>query len=260
MIEDIVRYLTEAADVRAVVLSGSRGAGLVDTSSDWDLYVYADQVDLTVRKALAEKFAHQAEVGNTFFEDGDELLLPDGVVVDLMYRTSTWIEEEVARTWIQCQARVGYTTAFIHNIQKSVIYFDPTGWFRDLQRQVNGPYPAPLKHAIIAKNYPLLRTKLTASYTEQIKKAIERGDQVSVMHRVSALLASYFDVLFALNEVTHPGEKRLVTWAQTHCRLLPNGFAEQIEAITMHLHESNLVTHINKLLDSLDRLFEKHHH
>lgn len=45
------------------------------------------------------------------------------------------------------------------------------------------------------------------SYDRQIKKAQERGDIVSVNHRITAFLESYFDVIFALNRQTHPGEK-----------------------------------------------------
>ena len=56
-------------------------------------------------------------------------------------------------------------------------------------------------------------------------------DRVSLNHRIAALLASYFDVIFALNRVLHPGEKRLIEWAQAHCAHLPIDMADQITAL-----------------------------
>ena len=114
-------------------------------------------------------------------------------------------------------------------------------------------YPAELQRAIIEKNHPLLQSKLTASYREQIAKAVERADSVSVQHRTSALLSSYFDVLFALNEVTHPGEKRLVRWAKEMCSHLPPRFEAEVEAVCSR-EGDELLSAVDALLDSLDML------
>lgn len=73
------------------------------------------------------------------------------------------------------------------------------------------------------------------AYELQINKAVKRGDLVSVNHRVSAFMESYFDLLFALNEKTHPGEKRLMQLCRESCPVLPEQFEENLTALFRHM-------------------------
>jgi hypothetical protein len=81
---------------------------------------------------------------------------------------------------------------------------------------------------------------------------------ISVQHRIAALLASYFDILFALNRLPHPGEKRLLEWIGTHCQMLPALIEPQLSAIlALPLVRENselLLARIHALLDQLDAL------
>ena len=147
-----------------------------------------------------------------------------------MYRTPVWIEEQLERVLVRHEASVGYSTCFWHNVLHSTPLFDRSGWYRDLQAAATRPYPQPLQRAIIARNHPILRQTLS-SYLAQIERAMRRGDSVSIQHRVTALLASYFDVLFAVNELPHPGEKRLLQIAATHCAKTPPDMETQINAL-----------------------------
>ncbi len=83
--------------------------------------------------------------------------------------------------------------------------------------------------AIVAKNFPVLHNTMS-SYAHQIALAVKRRDLVSVNHRLAALLASYFDVLFALNRELVPGEKRLLTLANDLPHV-PDAMADDIEAL-----------------------------
>ncbi len=209
-------------DVAAVALAGSGVTGAADEQSDVDLYVYAGApVAMADRVAIATGFATRAEVGNDFWEPGDEWIdTQTGRHVDVMYRTPDWIEEQLKRVLVRHEASVGYSTCFWHNVLHSTPLFDRSGWYRDLQATAARPYPQPLRRAIIARNHPILRQTLS-SYLAQIERAVRRGDSVSIQHRVTALLASYFDVLFAVNELPHPGEKRLLQFAATRCTKTP---------------------------------------
>lgn len=44
-------------------------------------------------------------------------------------------------------------------------------------------------------------------------------------------MASYFDVLFAINRIFHPGEKRLVSFALNNCPVLPAMFKENFDEL-----------------------------
>ncbi|MDC7230083.1 MAG: DUF4037 domain-containing protein [Sphaerochaetaceae bacterium] len=255
MIETFVKAFFSREEVEAVVLSGSRTGLVSDGFSDYDVYIYGEKsVSLSFRRDLAEQFAEKAEVGNDFFGEGDELFLRDGTEVDLMYRSLSWAEGETERVWFHHQASVGYSTAFIHNLKTSRILYDPKGRFSTLQKQLDTPYPEELRDAIIQKNYPLLRSKLTASYYDQIEKAIKRSDAVSQVHRTAALLASYFDVLFAYNRQTHPGEKRLVSWAKQTCTILPLHFEKDLSLVTEGIGTNEILASLTRLLDHLDEM------
>ena len=65
----------------------------------------------------------------------------------------------------------------------------------------------------------------------QILKAFNRGDFVSVNHRIAAFIESYFDIIFALNELTHPGEKRMISYAKEHAKILPKQFEESLNML-----------------------------
>ncbi len=258
MIQQLISWLKQAEGLQALVLSGSRTGQIIDDLSDYDLYVYSEKpLSLAVRHEMAALFASRAEVGNSFFDEGDEMFLTDGTAVDIMYRSLEWAQQQVDWVWKSHHASVGFSTAFIHNLKTATVLHDTVGRFAHIQKQLDAPYPKPLAKAIIAKNYPLLRSKLMASYYEQIEHAIVRNDLVSQAHRTSALLASYFDILFAINGQTHPGEKKLVSWAKKTCKLLPTSFEGNLDQVVKHIGQKDLLQHIDSLLDGLDDLLKR---
>lgn len=245
--------------VEAVALAGSQTTGAAQAASDLDLYVYLSApLPVAARRTIATANALRAEVDNQYWELGDEWIDADLLIgIDVMFRDCTWIKDQIDRVLVRCEASVGYSTAFWHNVLTSLILFDRSGWFTGIQQRASLPYPSALQRAVIAKNYPILRQTISA-YLHQIEKAIQRGDALSVNHRVAALLASYFDILFAVNQLPHPGEKRQLQFALENCTLLPEDMQEQVDAV---LHacaspETDLLKEINDLLDSLDRLLE----
>jgi Domain of unknown function (DUF4037) len=218
--------------VEAVALAGSLGSGMGDAGSDLDLYVYVrEEIPTAVRREIAEARAVWAEVDNRFWETGDEWVeAGSGLGIDVMFRRKDWIEEQLDRLLRRYEAAVGYTTCVWHNVRTSHPLHDPSGWLAAILRLAGQTYPEPLRRAIVAKNHPILRRNLS-SYTRQIERAASRGDRVSVNHRTAAFLASYFDILFALNRLPHPGEKRLLAFARERCEMKPEGMESAIGAL-----------------------------
>ena len=256
--ERLAAAYAEIPEVEAVALAGSRTTRTSDTSSDIDLYIYSrEPVPLPRRQEVVERFADgRAEIGNRFFEPGDEWIDADtGIHVDAMFRETAWIEDQLAKVLDRHEASVGYSTCFWHNVLTSEALFDRHGWFAALQEKARRPYPEELARAIVAKNRPLLRGNLS-SYLHQIARAVERGDAVAIHHRVTALLTSYFDILFAINRVPHPGEKRLLRFAEERCPLRPEGMRQDVEALLEAVYppDARVVGRAEKLIDNLEAL------
>ena len=251
-ISQITDEFKKIENVKAIVLSGSRTAKSSDEISDYDIYIYSDtEINLDERTRIAKIFSDKYEINNQFFGAGDEWILRNSdIQIDVMYRTREWIENCVENTWVKHYPSVGYSTCFIFNIKYSQIIFDTDNWYKNLQQKVSSEYPDELSKNIIKNNLPLLKNKISASFYEQIDKALKRKDYVSLNHRISAFVASYFDVLFAVNKVLHPGEKRLVQYTKRHCSKIPENFEQDINNITRYPLENTLEI-LSRLNDNL---------
>jgi hypothetical protein len=257
LISRITAEFAALPEVSAVVLSGSRQSTFSDDRSDIDLCIYTDpEPSEDWRTELAQRYGDRARIGNHFWEPGDEWAAKDtGTLIDIMYRSPAWITSQIDRVWRQHQASVGYTTCFVHNVLRSKTLYDRDGWYASLRAITQLPYPEPLRCAIVAKNHPVLRG-LLSSYAHQIALALDRKDPVSLNHRITALLASYFDIIFALNRMPHPGEKRLLAYVQAECPKRPPEFQTRVNELLLSLPtgKPDVLDKIGALLDDLDSL------
>lgn len=236
-------------EVEAIALGGSRAGTHYDEKSDYDLYIYCTRTpEESIRKQILEKYCQYMEIGNAFWELEDDCTLKDGVDIDILYRNLEGFSQEIHSVVEKHIAHNGYTTCMWHNLLHSRILYDKNGKLEMLQRQYNIPYPDALKDSIIRQNLRLLRGNLP-SYNLQIKKAAARKDWVSVNHRTAAFLESYFDIIFALNKLTHPGEKRMVQYAKEQAEVLPVHFEENLDCLFR-----NLFTDSDMLLQTIETI------
>ena len=89
------------------------------------------------------------------------------------------------------------------------------------------------------------------AYPKQIIKSVQRNDFVRINHRITEFLASYFDLLFAINGVTHPGEKRLVQLCNKQCKILPENFEESLNLIFSYMYSEENQDSLVKILEEI---------
>lgn len=256
MVDQLFQELAAMPQVEAIALGGSRAGVYFDEKSDYDVYLYCiAPVCENVRREILANYCSYMEIGNHFWEYEDNCTLKNGIDIDILYRNLEDFTADVADVVENCHGRNGYTTCMWHNLLTCKIIYDEKGRLTAAKHRFDVPYPEALRQDIISRNWKLLRAAMPA-YELQIKKAINRGDLVSVNHRVSAFLESYFDLLFALNRQTHPGEKRLMKLCRESCPLLPKAFEENLNTLFSHMftQQALVPADICCILDALAKI------
>jgi len=255
MVDKLFEELKNIPQVEAIALGGSRSGEVFDEKSDYDVYLYCTgSVADEVRKAILDKYCSYIELSNHFWELEDNCTLKNGIDIDILYRNIEDFTADVASVVEGFNARTGYTTCMWHNLITCKIIYDKDSRLQAMKERFSVPYPQELKKNIISKNMSLLSGMLP-SYDDQILKAVKRKDLVSINHRTSAFMESYFDILFALNEKTHPGEKRLVSLSKK-LSILPADFEENINKLFADLFaNSELIENdLAKIIFELKRI------
>lgn len=231
MVDQLFAEFSQLPQIEAIALGGSRAGTHFDAKSDYDVYLYCTApVPEQTRREILSRYCSYMEIGNSFWELEDNCTLNNGIDIDILYRNLDDFTADVAAVVEQFQSHNGYTTCMWHNLRTCKILYDGSGRLAAAKARFDVPYPPQLKDSIIARNRKLLTGTLPA-YQTQVTKALNRGDLVSVNHRISAFLESYFDIIFALNKQTHPGEKRLMTLCRQNCPILPEHFEENLNLL-----------------------------
>lgn len=236
--EMICSEMSKLPEVIAITLAGSRAGNRYDEKLDYDMYIYCTTVPSEkIRQTLFEKTCQYSEIGNTFWELEDNCTLKNGIDIDILYRNLDEFEQKLVDVVEMYQPSNGYTTSIWYNIMNSIILYDAQEKFKTMQQRFNVSYPDTLKENIISRNRKLLQGYLP-SYDFQCKKAMERGDLPSINHRIAAFMESYFDIIFAMNDFAHPGEKRMLSIAKEELHSLPRNFEENINKLYSNLFQN----------------------
>lgn len=250
-VNDLFLQFKDLQEVEAIALGGSRATGRNDETSDYDVYIYINKpIEENVRRSILSQFCKYMEISNTFWELEDDVTLKDNIDMDIIYRNFDDFKNTIESVVDHYVAYNGYTTCMWHNLITSKIVFDKTGRLTKLKERYSISYPKQLKENIIRKNLSLLSGMLP-SFDKQIKKAEDRNDLVSVNHRVTEFLASYFDIIFALNEMTHPGEKRMQSICSSECKILPKNFDENLNKLFNGMFKTKISPIVNDIYSEI---------
>ena len=264
MPEKLFEELAQLDQVEAVVLGGSRAGEYYDQDSDYDVYVYLKgPIAPEIREKLLGKYCSYMEIQNQFWEVEDDCVLNNGIEIEFIYRSLDDFDKELQKVVLEHQPQNAYTTCMWYNLLHSKVLYDQENRYAALQNKYQIPYPENLKRNIIERQSLLLEKSLPA-FSKQIKKALKRKDILALNHRSSEFFASYFDLLFALNEQLHPGEKRMLSYAKENCALLPQDFEANIQTYFQNLYQCDkpqeTLDTLNQLLEHLKKLIETTHH
>lgn len=242
-IKGLIEEMSQINEIESIALAGSRSINLDDKLSDYDICVYYERpIDKEKRREVLKKYCKYMEIENTYWETEDDCILNNGVVIEFIYRDIKGFEDLVKSVLIDGNAYNGYTTCMWDNLLNCKVLFDRNNKLTELKRKYDIPYPEKLQKNIIKKNLELLDGYIP-SFSDQIKKASKRGDIVSVNHRITEFLASYFDLVFAYNKVTHPGEKRMIENCIRKCKSLPENFEENIKLLLSNLYSPEVINY-----------------
>jgi len=238
-------------------------SNLTEPDADIDVFVYsAEPASAPSDSRLIEARAGSLSLGliHRNFNDGTERWIAPslGAHVDIVRRCPLWFSYAINKIVRYQQVQAGSSTCLLHELAKSKPIYDRAGWFAGLRDSTlyGYGYPGSLKVAILHKNYPLLNIGKN-SWLNKAELAYHKGDTLAVFKYCSCFLASYFDILFALNEEFHPGEKQLMEHAMMLLHRPPD-LQSLVRSFLMSQHGdiSNISFVAHALIKSLDPLFD----
>ena len=231
MVQDIFNEYARFSQVRAMAIGGSRAVKRNDEFSDYDVCVYCTEpVPTEQRVSVLEKYCGSMVLDNHYREHEDVCIMEDGTELNIIYRNLDEFLAGIDRVVEHYEVLDGCTTCMWHDLLTGRIAYDKGGLLAAAKEKYQVPYPQKLKDNIISHHMNLIKYGIP-SYILQIDKAMKRGDMVNINQSVNRFLSSYFDILFALNEKKHPGEKRLVQVSLDECGILPARFELNIRLL-----------------------------
>lgn len=258
MFEKIIREMALLEEVEAIMLGGSRATKQYDEYSDYDVYIYLNKpLKEEKRRKILDPYVSYMEYSNSFWELEDDGVLNNGVEIEFIYRDLQFLPTVLDNLFVYKNTGNGYTTCFFDNLMDSVLLHEKNGYISNLVQTYKSSYTPEISRLIIDNNVPLLRDVIPALF-HQIKKSTLRNDLVAINHRISTFMEIYFDVLFALNQEPHPGEKRMLENA-LRLSVKPLNLDTLVNQVFQNQYRNYdvLLLTLNQMIDEIEELIRK---
>ncbi|MDE7247041.1 MAG: DUF4037 domain-containing protein [Lachnospiraceae bacterium] len=231
MVQDIFNEFAKFSQVRAMAVGGSRAVKRNDEFSDYDVYVYlTETIPSRERLNVLEPYCNSIVLDNHYREHEDVCIMEDRTELNIVYRELDTFLEGIARVAEQHEPLDGCTTGMWNSLLTGRIAYDKGGYLAAAKEKYSMPYPKQLKDNIISHHMNLIKYGIP-SFMAQMEKAMKRKDMININQCAQRFLDSYFDIIFALNEKMHPGEKRLIQVCLEECKILPANFEINIRLL-----------------------------
>lgn len=259
-IRHILAPFSSLEDTTAIAVGGSFATGLADNDSDVDIYVYSETpIPIDYRKEVSAALGRDCIIDGGHADPSDQWYdRESGYRIDLIYRQPRWMMGEIRRILVERTPSLGWSTCVWDSLLYSTIAYDPTQWLEDLKKTATVPYPVELQKAIILHNRRALKNE-TSGLIGSLAVAARRRDLPSLGQRMSALLASCFDIVFAANKVTNPGEKRILDHVRRRCKRTPRDFRKTVEGLISSIagEPDEIIENAGALVDSIEAFLEE---
>jgi hypothetical protein len=251
-VAQIAEAIGQLGGVVADALGGSTATGLADQASDIDLHVYWLE-PLAPAAERAEHLAGMADPGSLrvgLISWGlEDHLAVAGRPLDLIYRHWGGVRDEVERAYDPGLLSPGFTTAVLYSVACDRPLYDPSGELGAARARLHRTFPEATRAVLLRHDSPLLGFHL-----QLLRQAQGRDDLLFAQHLRAKLQMLFFDVLFALNRLYHPGEKRLLEHAR-RCPIRPVGCAARWGRVArLAADDPSLVAELGALVGELGDL------
>jgi hypothetical protein len=250
----LAEALRDTPGLAAVTLGGSAVFGMADAASDLDLHVYwraplAPDAERAARlEPLADPGSVTAGISTWGLEDH---LRVGGRPVELVYVNLDDLLALAERAYGPGLVDEGFVTAPLAYVAAGQVLLDQTGELTALRERLLAGYPEATRRTLCGDNPARLR-----AYLKQLRTAQARGDLLYVQHRRYSVQMVFFNLLFALNRVYNPGEKRLHRHGE-RCQLRPRNQTERwMQIARLPADDPTLAGHLETLVDDLLELVE----
>ena len=245
-----------------IALGGSYAKGLNDTLSDVDIYVFAHEI--LPCQGRTEKLMQKSDqftkitswgADSVFVEAGTDFWYV-GRKIECWLRNIQRIEEtiqacragQIGRDYIYWTVMGFYNYTALSDLRVMQVVDDPYG-IMARWKTVIADYSARLQEAIIRRYMAEARF-----WPENFhyRSAIERTDTIYTCGIVQQVVYALIQVVFALNRVYFPGEKK-ITESLKHLAIQPQAFGQRIRNLVYPGHAGD-VQHLHAQREALSRL------